>query len=56
MSKTEKGIRIVTIIGTTRPGNFTSKAMALVVDELRKQPNIAVTEIDPASLDLPFPG
>ena len=56
MGKTEKGIRIVTVIGTTRPGNFTSKAMALVVDELRKQPNIAVTEIDPASLDLPFPG
>ncbi len=31
------GIRIVAILGTSRPGNFTSKALALVIDEIEKQ-------------------
>ena len=54
-SKTEDGIRIVTIVGTNRPGNFTSKALALVVDELNAQPGVKVASIDPAHLSLPFP-
>lgn len=50
------GIRIVVIKGSMRPGNYTNMASALVVDELRKQDNIAVGVIDPAEWKLPFPG
>lgn len=49
-------IRIAVVIGTVRPGNYTSKATALVVDELRKQEGVIVDLIDPAALDLPLPG
>ncbi len=55
-STTEPGIRIVTILGTSRPGNFTAKALALVVDELRTQARVEVTTIDPSRMHLPFPG
>ncbi len=50
------GIRIVAVIGTVRPGSYTSKALALVVDEVRKHPGVALEVIDPATLRLPFPG
>ena len=50
------GIRIVAVLGTARPENYTSKALALVIDELGKHKNIALDLIDPTSLDLPFPG
>ncbi len=50
------GIRIVTILGTSRPGNFTGRALALVVDELRSQSRVQVTTIDPSHMHLPFPG
>ena len=50
------GIRIVAILGTTRPGNFTSKALALVIDEIEKQEDIVVDLIDPATMNLPLPG
>ena len=50
------GIRIVAVLGTTRPGNFTSKALALVIDEIEKQEDIAVDLIDPATMNLPLPG
>jgi NAD(P)H-dependent FMN reductase len=50
------GIRIVVINGSMRPGNYTNMASALVVDELRKQDNIAVGVINPAEWKLPFPG
>ncbi len=52
----EGEIEIVTILGTTRPGNFTAKALALVVDELRQQTKVNVTEIDPYGMQLLFPG
>jgi chromate reductase, NAD(P)H dehydrogenase (quinone) len=51
-----EGIRIVVITGSVRPGNYTSMAAALVVDELKKQPGVAVELIDPGALHLPFPG
>ena len=50
------GIRIVAVLGTARPENFTSKALALVIDEIAKHGNIALDLIDPAAHDLPFPG
>ena len=51
-----KGIRIVAVLGTARPGNFTSKALALVTDEIEKHENISLTVIDPGAMNLPLPG
>ena len=49
-------IRIAAVLGTSRPGNFTSKALALVIDEIEKQGDIGVDLIDPATMNLPLPG
>jgi FMN reductase len=49
-------IQIVAFIGSSRPGNATSKALAVTVDELRQDSDIAVDVIDPAELDLRAPG
>lgn len=56
MEESSDGIRIVAISGSVRPRNYTARALALVLDEFKKQPGIAVKAIDPASLNLPFPG
>lgn len=50
------GINIAVVIGTVRPGNYTSKAVALVVDELGKKQQVTTDVFDPAGKDLPFPG
>ena len=56
MSEHEHGdIRIAVVIGTVRPGNYTSMAVRLVADELRRR-GATVDVIDPAELTLPFPG
>ncbi len=47
-------IKIVTILGTKRPGNYTAKALALVQDEIRKNPKIELIQIDPATVNLTF--
>lgn len=52
----EHRYRIAVVIGTVRPGNYTKKAAALVADELRQADGVAVDVLDPATLDLPFPG
>lgn len=50
-------IRIVAIGGSVRPGNFTAKALALAVDEIRQNHgDIALDVFDPAQIDLPLPG
>jgi chromate reductase len=49
-------IRVVVINGSVRPGNYTGMASAIVVDELRKHPKVSVDVVDPAKLNLPFPG
>lgn len=54
--KTKRSIHIVAIIGSVRPGNYTAKALAIAVDEIKKAPGVSVEIIDPARLDLPFPG
>lgn len=51
----ETGIRVAVILGSVRPGNYTSMAAALVVDELRSR-DVHVDVIDPASMRLPLPG
>ena len=53
---TSRNIHIVTILGTSRQGNFTSRALALAADELYAQLRVQVTSIDPSHLNLPFPG
>ncbi len=52
----QHGIRIVAVPGSVRAGNFTAKALALVVDELRKDPKVSVELFDPARIPLPLPG
>jgi NAD(P)H-dependent FMN reductase len=49
-------IRIVVINGSVRPNNYTAMASSYVIDELRKNPRVAVDEVHPAELNLPFPG
>jgi len=49
-------IRIVAILGTVRPGNYTAKALALVQNEVEKHPEFAWEVVDPAKLHLAFPG
>jgi chromate reductase, NAD(P)H dehydrogenase (quinone) len=46
---------IVSISGTSRPGNYTSYAVAIVNDQLR-QAGVEVNAIDGRDLDLSFPG
>ncbi len=56
MNDQKHGIRIVAVSGSMRSGNSTSKALALVIDEFRKHPEIVLRVIDPASMELPLPG
>jgi len=50
------GIRIVAVLGTARPGNFTAKALALVIDEIKNHRDISLQMIDPGAMNLPpFP-
>ncbi len=49
-------IKIVTVCGSVRPGNFTSKALALVIDEFRKRHDVELTPLDLGVIDLPPPG
>ena len=51
-----EGIRIATVTGSVRPGNFTSRALALVHDEIRNHDGITLDAIDPARMRLPPPG
>lgn len=51
-----KNINIVAIIGSVRPGNYTSKALNLCIDELRNYQDITVQVFDPATMHLSFPG
>ncbi|HEX9652887.1 MAG TPA: NAD(P)H-dependent oxidoreductase [bacterium] len=54
-SSDQNGIRIVAINGSARPGNYTGKALNLVVDELRQQ-HVTVELMESGKLRLPFPG
>ncbi len=49
------GIRIVVVQGSVRPGNYTAKAVALVLDELQKS-GVAVELLDPTDMNLALPG
>jgi NAD(P)H-dependent FMN reductase len=49
-------MKIVTIGGSARDGNYTAKALALVQDELRQDKGVDLTAIDPGALRLAIPG
>ena len=49
-------IEIVTISGSVRQGNYTDKALAVVVDELKQHPDVVVHEIDLGAIEFPLPG
>ena len=49
-------IKIMVISGSVQPGNYTSKALALVIDEIRRYPQFQSEIIDPIKLRLPLPG
>ncbi len=55
-SAQQDAIRIVAVPGSVRPGNYTGKALALVMDELATLDHVATQRLDPAELDLPVPG
>ena len=52
----ENGICIVGILGSVRPRNYTSMAFALAADEIRSNAGVSLEVIDPARMQLPFPG
>jgi len=52
----KNGIRIVAVPGSVRPGNFTLKALNLVVDEARKNEHAIVELVDVAAIELGLPG
>lgn len=49
-------IEIVTMAGSVRPDNYTEKALAVVVDELEKSPNVVVHQINLGDIDFALPG
>lgn len=55
MDNSPTGLRVVIVNGSARPGNYTAMASALVADEFRKN-GITVDVVNPAELDLPWPG
>jgi len=52
MTSSKPDIHLVAICGSVRPGNYTSKALALAADEARAQDDVRVTVIDPAEWSL----
>ena len=49
-------LRIAILVGSVRPGNYSRMAAALVQQEFKKRPHVAVDLIDAAKLTLPLPG
>ncbi|MCC7261094.1 MAG: NAD(P)H-dependent oxidoreductase [Candidatus Latescibacteria bacterium] len=49
-------IKIVTICGSIRPGNYTSMALELVNDEFRRASEVGLHTVDLNTVDLAFPG
>jgi NAD(P)H-dependent FMN reductase len=49
-------IRIATVCGSIRPGNYTAMALELVDDEFRRASEVELQTIDLNAVDLPLPG
>ena len=52
MNEKAHSIKIVAIKGSIRPNNMTSKALALVLDEMKKFKNVDIKVIDPGEIQL----
>jgi chromate reductase len=50
------GVRLLAVAGSIREGNFTSKALTLVLDELKLHRNVSVDRIDLRTTQLSPPG
>jgi chromate reductase, NAD(P)H dehydrogenase (quinone) len=44
------------LIGSVRPGNFTSKVVKILAEEIRRTKDLKVQIINPVDFELPFPG
>ncbi len=55
-ARPDRRINLVAILGSARPGNYTSKAFALVQEEIERHPGVSLEIIDPATLDIAWPG
>jgi len=51
-----KPVKIIAINGSIRDGNYTGKALKILLDRLREQKNVTVEVVNPSELRLPFPG
>jgi NAD(P)H-dependent FMN reductase len=49
-------IKIATVCGSVRPGNYTAKALRLALDEFANHPDVEVTPLFLDKLALPLPG
>jgi len=49
-------LTITTILGSVRQGNYTSKALSIVHDEIKKNKDVRLIEIDVGNYSLSFPG
>ena len=56
MALKKEKITIVAILGSVRKNNLTSKALKLVMDEIKKYPDITLKLIDPTDYNLVLPG
>ncbi len=52
----DRNIKIVAILGSVRPNNYTAMALDLVLDELKKHNGVSVDFFDPAKVHLYPPG
>ncbi len=55
-ARPDRHIKLVAILGSVRPGNYTSKALELVQKEVARHPGVSLEIFDPATLDLAWPG
>lgn len=51
-----KALHILAASGSSRPGNYTRRVLALAVEELQTRHQVRVDLIDLATKDFPFPG
>jgi NAD(P)H-dependent FMN reductase len=49
-------IKIVTVCGSVRPGNYTAMALRLALDEFAKHSDVEVTPVFLDKIELPLPG
>lgn len=49
-------LRIVALLGSMRPDNYTRRVLDVVIDELNKDERVSCELVDPSELNLPFPG